>query len=42
MGKLLVKTAIGALAVTVLASVFMLYTSPAFMVNLAEQVWSCF
>lgn len=26
----------------VLAGVFMLYTQPAFMVTLIDQVWSCF
>jgi hypothetical protein len=26
----------------VLAGVFMLYTRPAFMVTLIDQVWSCF
>ena len=26
----------------VLAGVFMLYTQPAFMITLIDQVWSCF
>ncbi len=29
-------------ALTVLAGVFMLYTQPAFMVTLIDQLWSCF
>lgn len=30
------------LALTGLLGVFALYTRPAFLVNLAEQLWSCF
>ena len=29
-------------AIAVLLGVFALYTRPAFLVNLAEQLWSCF
>jgi hypothetical protein len=40
------KPAIRALAYTtalaVLLAVFALYTRPAFLVNLADQLWSCF
>lgn len=32
----------GALAVGALVGVFMLYTQPDFMVQLANQVWACF
>ena len=32
----------GALAVGVLAGVFLLYTQPDFMVQMANQLWSCF
>ncbi len=31
-----------ALALVVLAGVFALYTQPALMVTLADQVWACF
>ncbi|MGJ7487461.1 hypothetical protein ACSFA2_19520 [Variovorax sp. LT2P21] len=30
------------IGLAVLAGVFMLYTQPAFMVTLIDQVWSCF
>ena len=33
---------IGALAAGVLAGVFLLYTQPDFMVQMANQLWSCF
>lgn len=33
---------LGALAATVLAGVFFLYTQPDFMVQMANQLWSCF
>lgn len=33
---------IGALAAAVLAGVFLLYTRPDFMVQMANQLWSCF
>ncbi|MFZ2305837.1 MAG: hypothetical protein WAW73_15890 [Rhodoferax sp.] len=33
---------LGALAAAVLAGVFFLYTQPDFMVQMANQVWSCF
>ena len=33
---------VGALAASALAGVFMLYTQPHFMVQLANQVWACF
>ncbi len=29
-------------AIAALAAVFLLYTRPAFMVTLADQVWACF
>jgi hypothetical protein len=29
-------------ALTVLASVFLLYTRPDFMLQMANQVWTCF
>ena len=29
-------------AALLLAAVFMLYTQPAFLVQLADQMWSCF
>jgi hypothetical protein len=32
----------GALAAGALGGVFMLYTQPHFMVQLANQVWACF
>ncbi|WP_210392675.1 hypothetical protein [Variovorax sp. PAMC 28711] len=31
-----------ALAIVVLAGVFVLYTRPAFMVAMIDQVWACF
>lgn len=33
---------LGALAAAVLAGVFFLYTQPDFMVQMANQLWSCF
>lgn len=33
---------LGALAAIVLAGVFFLYTQPDFMVQMANQLWSCF
>lgn len=38
-GKLL---AIAGLALAALAGVFVLYTRPDFMVQMANQVWACF
>ena len=32
----------GVLAAGVLAGVFLLYTQPDFMVQMANQLWSCF
>jgi hypothetical protein len=32
----------GVLALAVLAGVFLLYTQPDFMVQMANQVWACF
>jgi len=32
----------GALAIVVLGAVFLLYTQPDFMVQMANQLWSCF
>lgn len=31
-----------AVAMAVLAAVFLLYTQPEFMVQMANQLWSCF
>ena len=36
------KTLMYATALGLLGMVFFLYTRPDFMVNLANQVWSCF
>ncbi|MEO7106305.1 MAG: hypothetical protein ABIZ09_08035 [Rhodoferax sp.] len=36
------KILAGAIALVALASVFTLYTRPDFMVQMANQVWSCF
>lgn len=36
------KVFIWLVAISALAAVFMLYTRPAFMVGLANQVWGCF
>ena len=32
----------GLLAAAVLAAVFMMYTQPDFMVQMANQLWACF
>ena len=32
----------GLLAAVVLAAVFMMYTQPDFMVQMANQLWACF
>ena len=32
----------GAVAVVALAAVFLMYTRPDFMVDMANQLWSCF
>jgi hypothetical protein len=32
----------GGIAAAVLAGVFALYTRPDFLLNLADQLWSCF
>lgn len=36
------RLAIGAAVVALLAAVFLLYTRPDFMVQMANQLWSCF
>ena len=36
------RLAIAGLALAVLAGVFVLYTRPDFMVQMANQVWACF
>jgi hypothetical protein len=36
------RLAIGSLALVALAGVFVLYTRPDFMVQMANQVWACF
>lgn len=36
------KLLVYAAAVAVLLGVFALYTRPEFLVNLADQLWSCF
>jgi len=36
------RIALAALTATVLAGVFMLYAQPDFMVQMANQLWSCF
>jgi hypothetical protein len=36
------RLGLGALAAVVLAGVFFLYTQPDFMVQMANQLWSCF
>ena len=36
------RLAVAALALAVLAGVFVLYTRPDFMVQMANQVWACF
>ena len=36
------RLGVGALVVCALVAVFMLYTQPYFMVQLANQVWACF
>lgn len=36
------RIAWGALALAVLGGVFMLYTRPAFMVAMIDQLWACF
>ena len=36
------KMLIGVTALVVLAAVFAMYTRPDFMVQMANQVWSCF
>ena len=36
------RLAVAALALAVLAGVFVLYTQPDFMVQMANQVWACF
>lgn len=33
---------VGALAAVILVGVFLLYTRPDFMVQMANQLWSCF
>ena len=33
---------LAAVATVVLAGVFLLYTQPGFMVQMANQVWACF
>ena len=39
---LLVRAVGASLAATVLAAVFALYTRPAFLVSMIDQMWSCF
>ena len=36
------RAALWLLAAAVLGGVFMLYTQPAFMVQMADHVWACF
>ena len=36
------RLAVAALAVATLAGVFVMYTQPDFMVQMANQVWACF
>jgi len=36
------RLAAGVLAAGVLAGVFLMYTQPDFMVQMANQLWSCF
>ncbi len=36
------RIALGGLAVAALAGVFVMYTRPDFMVQMANQVWACF
>lgn len=36
------STAVGLVAVAVLGAVFLLYTRPAFMVTMIDQLWACF
>lgn len=36
------KTLAYAVSLTLLGLVFLLYTRPDFMVNLADQIWGCF
>jgi hypothetical protein len=36
------RLAIGSLVMAALAGVFVLYTRPDFMVQMANQVWACF
>ncbi|MGJ7579585.1 hypothetical protein ACSFA3_05320 [Variovorax sp. RHLX14] len=38
----ILKTAAGVVAVAVLGAVFLLYTRPAFMVTMIDQLWACF
>ena len=38
----ILKTAAGVAAVAVLGAVFLLYTRPAFMVTMIDQLWTCF
>ena len=37
-----IRLAWAALAIVVLGGVFMLYTRPAFMVAMIDQLWACF
>jgi hypothetical protein len=39
---LLKRVAMAGLAVVALAGVFVMYTRPDFMVQMANQVWACF
>ncbi len=36
------RLAVAALAMAALAGVFVMYTRPDFMVQMANQVWACF
>ncbi len=36
------RLAIGAMALFLLAAVFMAYLQPGLMVSLSEQIWACF
>ncbi len=40
--QFLLKTAAASAAAAVLGGVFVLYTRPAFMVTMIDQLWACF
>lgn len=42
MKRLAVKALIGSLVAVALLGTFALYNRPGFLVNLADQLWSCF